>query len=199
MLKPALLLLPFVLCSQLAIAGEPARNSWVSLGGEFSSYSMSGYVARSGSSLLNLNMNISQRVHSDLWVGVCGFVGHDSNPDVARNYDQSLGLSAHWFPLTLSTNSGISHEGFQLSEQETYRPFVSTQVMFGRALLRRVLNDFDASSDYLGFALGAGSQYVIAPAFSLSASLNYQKNIGLGQLAYDGQKISIGLAAVLSY
>jgi opacity protein-like surface antigen len=193
-----ILTLPFVFCS-VAYAGERATNSWISVGGEFSSYSMSGYVTRKGNSLLNLNLNISQRVHSDLWVGICGFIGHDSSPEVSRNYDQSLGLSAHWFPLTLSSDSGINHEGLQLTERETYRPFISTQMMFGRALLRRVLNDFDASSDYLGFALGAGSQYAVTPTFSLSASVNYQKNLGLGQLGYDGQKISVGVAMMLLY
>lgn len=190
------LTLPCVFCS-VAYAGERAKNSWINLGGEFSSYSMSGDTTRKGNSLLNLNLNISQRVHSDLWVGICGFIGHDSR--LSRNYDTSLGLSAHWFPLTLSSDSGINHEGLQLTERETYRPFISTQMMFGRAFLRPVLNDFDASSDYLGFALGAGSQYVVTQRFSLSASINYQKNLGLSQLDYDGRKISLGVAMMLLY
>ena len=72
-------------------------------------------------------------------------------------------------------------------------------MMFGRAFLRPVLNDFDASSDYLGFVLGAGSQYVVTQRLSLSASVNYQKNLGLSQLDYDGQKISVGFAIMLFY
>ncbi|MEN9825385.1 MAG: hypothetical protein RI953_1130 [Pseudomonadota bacterium] len=182
-----------------ASASDAAKNTSIGIGGEFNRFSMGGFAERSGASILNLNLSLTQRVHPDVWIGLSTFLGHDPNPVINRNYDQNVGLLLHWFPWSLSTDSAVSFEGMQLSESETFRHFASTNVVFGRVLLRTVLDNFDASSDYVGLGLGMGSQYVVSPGFALSASLNYQRNIGTSPIAYSGQKIAVALGVVLGF
>ncbi|NBW81745.1 hypothetical protein EBR21_08320 [bacterium] len=201
MLRKALLQIGFLAFAWLplqASAGDAAKQTAIGIGGEFNRFSLDGFATRSGTSFLNLNLSLLQRVHPDVWLGLTSFLSHDPNPAINRNYDQNVGLLLHWFPWSLSTDSAVSFEGMQLSESETFRHFASTNVVFGRVLLRTV-NDFDASSDYVGLGLGMGSQYVISPGFAISSSLRYQKNIGTSAIAYGGQTMGVTLGAVLGF
>ncbi|MEY3902855.1 MAG: hypothetical protein RL189_2161, partial [Pseudomonadota bacterium] len=156
-------------------------------------------ATRQGTSALNININVSQRIHQDFWLGVSAFSGYDPAPAISRNHDQSIGIITHWFPFSLSSDSSVTFEGFQLSESQTYRPFVYSNLSLGRALIRRILNNFEATSDYLGVGVGSGLQIAITPSFSLAASAGFQANIGLSEVPYSGQRISAAMSAVLQY
>ncbi|MEY2988316.1 MAG: hypothetical protein RJB13_1837, partial [Pseudomonadota bacterium] len=65
-------------------ASSPARNTWLYVGGEYSFYSSTGFVTRKTATPTNLSLAFSSRVHSDLWLGVAGFLGHDPSPDFSR-------------------------------------------------------------------------------------------------------------------
>jgi len=197
--KFALLVLLSLMSFSVGHASSPARNTWLYVGGEYSFYSSTGFVTRKTATPTNLSLAISSRVHSDLWLGVAGFLGHDPSPDFSRNYDTSLGLVAHWLPFSNASSSTLFYEGMRLSESDTFRPFLSSKILFGRALLRRVLNNFEAGADFVGFNFGAGSHYVLTESISLSASIDYQKNLGLSPLPYAGQKtaLSFGLLSAL--
>lgn len=182
-----------------AFASTPARNSWFYAGGEYSAYSSTGFVSRKTSSPANLSLAVSNRVHSDFWLGLTGFLGHDPSPDFGRNYDTSIGMVIHWLPLTTSSSSTLFYEGFRLTESDTYRPFVVSKFMFGRALLRRVLNNFEASADFVAVNVGVGSQFTLTEALSLSGSVEFQKNVGLSPLPYSGQKIAMTLGLVTGF
>lgn len=182
-----------------AKAGDAAKRTALGIGGEFNSFSVSGFTQRSGISFMNLNLSLTQRIHPDVWVGLTSFLGHDPNPPIGRNYDQNLGVIVQWYPISLSSDSSVSFEGMQLSETEKFRHFASLNVAFGRALLRTVLQNFDASSDYLGLGLGIGSQYAISSGLAISSSLQYQINVGTSTIAYTGQKIGLSVGAVLGF
>lgn len=182
-----------------AFPSTPARNSWFYAGGEYSAYSSTGFVSRKTSSPANLSLAVSNRMHSDFWLGLTGFLGHDPSPDVGRNYDTSIGMMFHWLPFTTSSSSTLFYEGFRLTESDTYRPFVVCKLMFGRALLRRVLNDFVASADFVAVNGGVGSQFALTEALSLSGSIEFQKNVGLSALPYSGQKIALTFGLVTGF
>lgn len=193
-----------MICSLLhpdfAHAGDPSKRSWISIGGEFNSFSVDSPLAtRRGTSALNININVSQRIHQDIWFGVSAFSGYDPAPAISRNHDQSIGIITHWFPFSLSSDSSVTFEGFQLSESQTFRPYLYSNLSLGRALIRRILNNFEATSDYLGIGVGSGLQYAITPNFSIAASAGFQSNIGLSEVQYSGQRISAAMSAVLQY
>lgn len=187
-----------VVSPQRAYSSEPTRRTWISMGGELDKFKVTGEeVSRSGTSFMNLNFNYSYRIHPDLWLGMIAFLGHDNNPEVGRNYDTSLGLILHWFPLSLTSDSSLYTDGIQISEREVFRPFVSVDVASGRAVVKQVIK-LDQSADYVGFGFGAGLQYWTTSSFAISSSLGVHANIGTSQMQYSGRRTSLAFSGLLA-